>query len=131
MKEDTKEKTLVSINENSMFYKIKVFFKDLFKRNNDSTHIVNSSNTSNVIKESENTKNVFMENIKNIEDEETKLLKLQKQYRAGEIQEEDLTIEQTNSLCALFDKQIATLKKSNEMRRQRILDYKRKVQTDS
>ncbi len=34
-----------------------------------------------------NTKNSFIESIRNIENKETKLLKLQKQYRSGEIKE--------------------------------------------
>lgn len=34
-----------------------------------------------------NTKNSFIELIRNIENKETKLLKLQKQYRSGEIKE--------------------------------------------
>ena len=72
-----------------------------------------------------------MESIKNIEDEETKLLKLQKQYRSGEIKEEELSEEQINSLCKLYDKQIANLKKSNDIRKQKLLEYRRKMQTDN
>ena len=72
-----------------------------------------------------------MKSIRNIEDEETKLLKLQKQYRSGEIKEEDLTEEQVNSLCLLYDNQIARLKKSNEIRKKKILDYRRKLQTEN
>ena len=70
-----------------------------------------------------------MESIRNIEDEETKLLKLQKQYDNGEIKEEDLTQEQYSSLCDLYDKQIAELKKSNEIRKQKLLEYRKKLQT--
>ena len=72
-----------------------------------------------------------MESIKNIEDEETKLLKLQKQYRSGEIKEEELSEEQINSLCKLYDRQIANLKKSNDIRKQKLLEYRRKIQTDN
>ena len=72
-----------------------------------------------------------MEEIRNIENEETKLLKLQKQYRSGEIKEEELTEEQVNSLCALYDKQIENLRKSNENRKQKLLEYRRKLQTDN
>ena len=77
-------------------------------------------------------KNMVDEIISNldIENEETKLLKLQKQYRSGEIKEEELTQEQVNSLCALYDKQIANLKKSNEIRKQKLLEYRRKLQTE-
>lgn len=131
MKENTQEKSLVQVNENGIFYKIKKFFKNLFNRN------ANTTNNYAIVKETEslvaneNKKNSFMESIKNIEDEETKLLKLQKQYRSGEIKEEELTQEQVSSLCALYDKQIANLRKSNEIRKQKLLEYRRKMQIDN
>ena len=131
MKENTQEKLLVQINENGIFYKIKKFFKNLFNRN------ANTTNNYAIVKEneslvaSENKKNSFMESSQNIENEETKLLKLQKQYRSGEIKEEELSEEQVNSLCKLYDKQIANLKKSNDIRKQRLLEYRRKMQTDN
>ena len=131
MKENTQEKSLVQVNENGIFYKIKKFFKNLFNRN------VNTTNNYAIVKEteslvaSENKKNSFMESIKNIKDEETKLLKLQKQYRSGEIKEEELSEEQINLLCKLYDRQIANLKKSNDIRKQKLLEYRRKMQTDN
>lgn len=129
MKENTQEKSLVQVNENSIFYRIKNFFRNLFHKSNfiENTVVIEDNNAS--IKQ-ENIKNSFMESIKNIEDEETKLLKLQKQYRRGEITENELTDEQVSSLCALYDKQIANLKKSNEIRKQRLLDYRKKLQTE-
>ena len=82
---------------------------------------------------SENQNNIdsFIESIRNIENEETKLLKLQQQYRRGEIKEETLTKEQVNALCSLYDKQIANLRKSNEIRKKNLLEYKKKLQTDN
>lgn len=130
MKENTQEKSLVQVNENGIFYKIKSFFKNLFNRNNTANNYAIVKEDKSIV-ESENTKNTFMESIKNIENEETKLLKLQKQYRSGEIKEEELTQEQVNSLCALYDKQIANLKKSNDIRKQKLLEYRRKMQTDN
>ena len=108
MKENTQEKSLVQVNRNGIFNKIKMFFKNLFSKNN-----------------------VIDNNCYTIEDEEIKLLKLQKQYRNGEIKEEELTEEQVNSLCALYDKQIANLRKSNQIRKQKLLEYRRKLQTDN
>lgn len=131
MKENTQEKSLVQVNENSIFYKIKRFFKNLFNKNKDTTDnsvVIEETNSSS---ENENKKSSFMEFIKNIEDEETLILKLQKQYRSGEVKEEDLTEEQIKSLCVLYDKQIANLKKSNEIRKQKLLEYRRKLQTDN
>ena len=91
MKEDTHEKSLVEVNENSIFYKIKTFFKNLFHKGNNINII---QETRDITIENESKKNAFMEEIRKVEDEETKLLKLQKQYRSGEIKEEDLTEEQ-------------------------------------
>ena len=130
MKENTQEKSLVQVNENGIFYKIKSFFKNLFNRNNTNNNYAIVKEDKSIV-ESENTKNAFIESIKNIENEETKLLKLQKQYRSGEIKEEELTQEQVNLLCALYDKQIANLKKSNDIRKQKLLEYRRKIQTDN
>ena len=131
MKENTQEKSLVQVHENGIFNKIKNFFKNLFSRNNNTTNNYAIAKEDKSIVESENTKNAFMESVKNIENEETKLLKLQKQYRSGEIKEDELTQEQVSSLCALYDKQIANLKKSNEIRKQKLLEYRRKMQTDN
>ena len=131
MKENTQEKSLVQVNENSIFYKIKKFFRNLFYKDAEikSSVMAKEKISNNVV--SENKKSAFMEEIRNIENEETKLLKLQKQYRSGEIKEEDLTEEQINSLCTLYDNQIARLKKSNAIRKQKILEYRRKLQTDN
>ncbi len=132
MKENTKEKMLVNVNEKSIFYKIKSFLKNLFVKNADIVigSYVTATDENNIINETENNRNSFVESIRNIEDEETKLLKLQKQYRSSEVKEEDLTEEQKGSLCSLYDKQIANLRKSNEIRKQRLLEYRRKLQEE-
>ena len=119
MKENTDEKSLVKINENSIFYKIKQFFKKLFYKKETINNITVETNK--VILQNDNKKNKFMEEIKNIEDEETLLLKLQKKFRSGEIKEEELTEEQVKSLCELYDKQIANLRKSNEINYKQII----------
>lgn len=130
MKENTNEKSLEKVNENSIFYKIKKFFRSLFYKTNSNVESINVKEKT-IINNQESNKSSFMEEIRNIENEETKLLKLQKQYRSGEIKEEELTEEQVNSLCALYDKQIANLRKSNEIRKQKLLKYRRKLQTDN
>ena len=76
-------------------------------------------------------KNTFMESIRNIEDEETKLLKLQKQYRTGKINAEELSEQQIKSLGKLYDRQIENLRKSNEIRKQKLLKYRMKIQTSN
>lgn len=130
MNENEGEKFLVKVNKNSIFYKIKQFFKNLFHRN-EPVDTFTTAKASNNIRPDENKRNQFMEEIKKIEDEETILLKLQKQYRNGEIKEEDLTDEQVDSLCKLYDKQISNLKKSNEIRKQKLLEHRRRLQTDN
>lgn len=130
MKENTQDKSLVKVNENSIFYKIKKFFRSLFYRTNSNVESINVTETT-TINNQESNNNSFMEEIRNIENEETKLLKLQKQYRSGQIKEEELTEEQVNSLYALYDKQIENLRKSNENRKQKLLEYRRKLQTEN
>lgn len=128
MNNNKQEKALIEINESSIFYKIKNFFRNLFKKQKvDNT--VSETFSNNKI-ENDTQKQNFLETIKNIENEETKLLKLQKQYRKGEIKEEDLTETQYKSLCDLYDRQISNLKKSNEIRKQKILQYRNKLQEE-
>lgn len=131
MKEITQEKSLMKVNQNSIFYKIKNFFRRLFVK----TEKLESYNTvQNDIDNSVNNeekKNNFMEEIRNIETEETKLLNLQNQYHSGVIKEEDLTQEQAKSLCALYDKQIESLRKSNKIRKQKLLEYRKRLQTEN
>jgi len=131
MKENTQEKSLLKVNENSIFYKIKMFFKKIFNKNEIIINInLNIEEKDNDIAIKEDNKSSFIASIKNIEDEETKLLKLQKQYRSGEIKGEDLTDEQIMQLCGLYDRQIENLKKSNEARKARLREYRKKLQAE-
>lgn len=131
MRDNTQEKSLIAVNENSIFYKIMNFFRNLFHKHIAIENYTVIESGISALLEKENNKNSFMESIKNIENEEKKLLKLQKQYRNGEIKEEQLTQEQINSLSALYDKQIANLRKSNQIRKQKLLEYRKRLQTDS
>ncbi len=127
MKENTHEKSLVRVNENSIFYKIKKFFKNLFNRNTIITEYCATVEETNNLQNDEK-KISFLEGLRNYENEETKLLSLQKLYRSGEIKEEELSGEQISELCKLYDTQIANLKASNARRKQRLLEYSRKTQ---
>lgn len=131
MKENTQDKMMIKVNQNNIFYKIKMFFRNLFNKtsrnSNESNDIIETTTISNIVI----NKNSFIEDIKNIENEEIKLLKLQQQYRSGEIKEEELTKEQVNALCALYDKQIESLRKSNEIRKQKLLEYRKRLQTEN
>lgn len=130
MKENTQEKSLEQVNENGIFYKIKKFFRNLFHRTTSNVETINVTETG-TFNNQGIKKSSFMEEIRNVENEETKLLKLQKQYRSGEIKEEELTEEQVNSLCALYDKQIEKLRESNAIRKRKLLDRRKKLQTDN
>ena len=131
MKKNSQEKRLITVNENSIFYKIKTFFKNLFNPRKKGENVLRVEEAVNIKSENQNNIDSFIESIRNIENEETKLLKLQQQYRRGEIKEETLTKEQVNALCSLYDKQIANLRKSNEIRKKNLLEYKKKLQTDN
>ena len=65
------------------------------------------------------------EYVKKTEDENTQLLDLQRRYRKGEIGDNDLTEEQIEALCDLYDRQIISLKKSIEAKQQQITEYKK------
>lgn len=128
MKENTQEKMLIEVNENSWFYKVKRFFRNLFSKKQEYNTVER------VIEEKVEPKRKaeqeFIDSIRIVETPEMRLENLQKQYRSGQIKEEELSEEQIKSLCQLYDKQIANLKKSNEIRKQRLLDYRKKLQTN-
>lgn len=110
-KKNKNEKSLIKVNENNIFVKIRNFFRRN-KKNKTVTESVDETTTTATQREQ------FKEYVKKIEDEETKLLKLQKQYRNGEIKEKDLTQTQIKLLCDLYDEQIETLQKSIQYRKQ-------------
>lgn len=126
MNKNNTEKSIIKVNKNSIFFKIKNLFNKIFRERKYKDNIIkeNDYNLKEDIK-----KEQFREYIKNIENEETKLIKLQQQYRNGKIKENQLTKIQIKSLCDLYDKQIEKLQKSNEFRKQRILQYRKKLQS--
>ena len=74
-------------------------------------------------------KESFVNSIKIEESEEKELLRLQEQYRKGKIKEEDLSKEQIDKLCDLYDRQIENLQKEINIRKQEILEYVKKMIT--
>ena len=119
------EELSLKINKNNIFYKIKSFFKNLFYKDRKIENNVQIETISNDnIAKNENSKSAFIENIKIIEDENTLLLK---RYLRGEIKKEDLTEEQRKSLYTLYHKQINNFKKSNEIRKNKLLQYKKEL----
>ncbi len=113
---DKKEKSLIIVDRSNFFYKIRKFFYNWFKKEMQDKQ----KNQENI----NDKKEQFKKYVKNIEDEENKLLKLQKMYRNGDIKEEELTQIQIKKLCDLYDKQIRNLRKTNEYRKQKVLEYR-------
>ena len=121
MKNNTQEKNLIERNENNIFGKIKNFFRKIFSNNKESTE---NQVDDTILEEAEKSYN-FREYIKRTEDDETGIFDLQQRYRRGEIADSDLTQEQINSLCMLYDKQIEDLKRTIESKEQQIAKYKK------
>lgn len=125
MKKSIKEESLINVNKKSIFYKIKVFFVRLFKGNDTEIYTPEIKNVnSNGVNNSTRPKDNFIETLRNIEDEETRLLKLQRKYENSEINIGQLSKEQLIALKEQYKKQICELEKSNESRKRKILQRK-------
>lgn len=122
MKENTQEKSLIEKKKKSIVGIIKDFFAKIFKKKQKD--IIREVVSEEINKEKEN--NEFKEYIKRTEDEETKLLELQRRYHNKEIDAEELTEEQIDALCKLYDKQIAELEKTIEIKEQKLAEYKKR-----
>ena len=61
-----------------------------------------------------------------IDDQKINLLRLQREYRSGQITEKDLSREQIQALLDLFEKQIIEKKRKNQIRKQKLLKYRNK-----
>lgn len=121
MKENTQEKNLIEKSENSILSKIKKFFRNIFNKKESRIKDAPSRDE----KDSTKQGNEFKENIKIVEDEETKILDLQKRYRRGEIGANDLTEEQIDALSDLYDKQIEVLKEAIAEKEKQIAESKK------
>ena len=67
----------------------------------------------------------FRSSIKNIDIDENNIFELQRRYRKGEIADSELTQEQINALCQLYDSQIADLKRNILAKEQQLSKYKK------
>lgn len=124
MRKNFNEKSLIVAKEESLFYKIKKFFLNLFRRKEIIENEPQIANIDNNEIQINNQRNAFIESIRNIENEETKLLKLQKQFDNREIDKSQLSKEQIVDLTTLYKKQISELKQSNEKRINKIRENK-------
>lgn len=95
------------VAENGLMYKIKLFFNNLFKKNNKGKHDIDINKTT----EKFSNKSNFQNDIKIEPDvEREQLLKLQKDYESGIIKEENMTEEQVNKIEKLYKEQISKLR---------------------
>lgn len=125
MEKHLDEKSLMVVNEKSIFYKIKTFFVKLFRRNSayQNEYQVETIKD-NAIQPNIKQKDDFIETLRNIENDETKLLKLQRQFDNNEIDRSQLSEEQIAKLTELYKKQINDLEQSNEKRINQIRQHK-------
>ena len=101
------------IYKNSIFRKISDFFKKIFSKKevvqNEDIIVNNDKNDS------------FIKNIQIKENkEELRLLQLKQQYENGEIDEEDMSDEDIDKLCKLYEKETDELNADTERRKNHI-----------
>ena len=113
------EKSLVEVNEKGIFYRIKDFFINLFRKKEENIIVEEK-----VVTITEKNKKSLIEEISGKNGEELAILELQKRYKMGEIKEKDMTREQINTLCNLYDEQNEKLKKEIEYKEKKILEYR-------
>lgn len=118
------EKSLIAVNENSLFYKIKSFFLKLFRGKKNALNGFSIIPVEKNEIQSDKRKDDFIESIRNVENEQTKLLKLQEQFDNRKIEKSQLSKEQIADLTALYKKQINDLEQSNERRINKIRQNK-------
>ena len=121
MKDNTQEKNLIKRNDKNIFGKIKNFFENIFKRKEEKNEIVKEEFSESELEKSDGFKNYIK-----IGDNGIELMELQTRYRRGEISDNDLTQEQIDSLCMLYDKQIEEIKRQIEVKERKLSEYKRK-----
>ena len=116
---------LIEIKENSIWNKVKNFFKKIFFSKIENVEVKTIDTN---LEKNEDSKKVtiFTPNIGFIKDS-NELRELQEKYRRGEVKESDLTEEQLKALSDLYDKQIKELRVSNEARKKRLLKYREKM----
>ena len=116
------EKDLIERNEdNNIFGKIKNFFRNLFgKKEIEVNNVVNEHLEMEMEKS-----DVFRTSIKNIGVNDENIFELQRRYHKGEISVKELTNEQINALCDLYDDKIADLKKTIAAKEQILANYKK------
>ena len=121
MRENTQEKELIEKNEENIFGKIKNFFKNLFGKKEVDVNNISNEELEIEMEKSED----FRNSIRNIEVDANNIFELQRRYHSGEISVEELTEEQIDVLCDLYDDKIADLKETIAAKEQILANYKK------
>lgn len=126
MNKNTYEKSLEKV-DNSIFGKIKLFFRNLFQNN-----IQESTINENIITEEQDKNNIeeknFVNNIKIQENKKNlRLQKMSKDLESGEIIEEDLCEQELKELREFYLQQIEEKKQSIENYKDRIIQMKKQL----
>jgi len=107
---------LLPVNENSVWYKIGKFFKDLFGQK------YKNLDTAQENIEEDSIKQDFINSLKY--DEEKNAIKLVKEkYEAGELELEDISMENLKAISSMYDAQIDSLIKEITETKKKILLY--------
>lgn len=110
-----------------MLEKIKEFFRNIFGINNQ-LYIEAPKEDVEPINNIKLQRNInFKDEIVVNNEEEKRILKLQKDFKAGLIEEEDLSEEDFNSLSKLYENQIEKTKQSIQKYKNRIIAVKSKL----
>ncbi len=126
MNKNTYEKSLEKV-DNSIFGKIKLFFRNLFQNN-----IQESTINENIITVEQDKNNIeeknFVNNIKIQENKKNlRLQKMSKDLESGEIIEEDLCEQELKELREFYLQQIEEKKQSIENYKDRIIQMKKQL----
>lgn len=110
-----------------MLEKIKEFFRNIFGINNQ-RYIEAPKEYVETINNIKSQTNInFKDEIFVANEEEKRILKLQKDFKAGLIKEEDLSEEDFNLLSKLYESQIERTKQSIQTYKNRIISIKSKL----
>lgn len=111
MKENTKEKSLLPINENSVFFKIKNFFRKLFYKERYEEEQI-KKDTINIPSRVKSRREVFVEEIE--EKPQIDVFQLKQMLRSGFIQVKDLSKEEQIKLILFYEFEIEAKKSKLE-----------------
>ena len=118
------ENKYLTVKEEGFFQKIKSFFMKLFGKNK----VIEEPVVENIVSDNVENKKTFAEEIRlKQDDEKLSTLKLQKDYEAGLIKEEDMTQEQVSKVENLYVEQITKLRKDYNGYKQKITDVRKKL----